>query len=769
MSTIKSSKLNMDTSIYQQPLQTESSSSVEACSVCEGIKSVVARGLEHNPGDPVISKMEFTRMSEGNLGPLVEIQRKSCPGHDDLLRFVIEYWVDREKSWGPQDELVLFQSVSNECGVNFQLWKVDDERYIYGPSFILTDTSIERQRPGFGRILNKDWVDMTLLRWWIDACLRNHDSICNNPFQLTRISPVLLIDTINSCVVAGDGVQDYIALSYTWGEAKQLQNNLTILGMLQQPEALCQPQFANCLSPTLKHAIGLTRALGERYLWADTLCIVEDNGVETAAQLQSMGLIYASAKFTIVATDGHATHGIPGLKGISPSRELVQHTFPLGEDDRLMINEKPWLGYGSGCSPYFKRAWTFQEYLLSRRRLIIGDGKFHWKCSCMVLHEDMYSTDHESFGYGQFSHFPNILSGIPDFRELGRPLKEYNGRDLTFPEDALAAISGFFTIINCSFEGGFIFGIAEMCFDSALMWTVPSRRLKMQRRIHSGKNHTVLLGSQAPSWSWLGWKGGELLILDENSGELDESRFITRRITDWYSHETPFSDAKRAIQPSFLDRFDYSRDDASKVLLLDGWKRETFDPSQHVTPKRLTRGGFPVLGEYVYKHDKLPGKYFWRQFHVKDTCRDSNLDAPPQHPYLSCKTKRGWFGAKLLPEARFVCHNMGAHVLVLGEDNMGCGFLQLHSEEQTATFPTAESKESYNIELVAICFRTQPMIETDASIVEDLITKYGEFQEMYGVLWVEWIDKVAYRRGAGYIRKERWESHELEEVDLILG
>lgn len=761
----------MDTSIYQQPLQTNNSSSVEACSVCQGIKSVVARGLEHNPGDPVKLRLEFTRMSEGNLGPLVEIQRNSCPGHDDLLRFVIERLMSRGESWGPQDELVLFQSVSNECGVHIQLWKVDEERYIYGPSFILADTSIERQRPGFGRILNKDWVEMTLLRGWIDVCLRDHDSICNNPFQLTRISPVLLIDTINSCVVAGDGVQDYIALSYTWGEAKQLQNNLTILGMLQQPEALCQPQFADCLSPTLKHAIGLTRALGERYLWADTLCIVQDNGVETAAQLQSMGLIYASAKFTIVATDGDATRGIPGLRGISRSRELVQHTFPLGKDDRLMSNDQPWLGYGYRCSPYFKRAWTFQEYLLSKRRLIIGDGKFHWKCSCTVLHEDAYSTDHGLVVYGQSSHFPNILSGIPDFSELGGPLREYNGRDLTFPEDALAAISGFFTIINRSFEGGFIFGIAEMCFDAALMWTAtaPSQGLSMQRRIPSGKNHTVLLGSQAPSWSWLGWKGERLSILYENNGELGDLRYITRRITDWYSHETPFSDAKRAIQPSLLDRLGYSRNDASKGFLLDGWKRETFDPLQHVTPERLTIGDFPVLGDYVYKHDKLPGKHFWRQFHVKDTDRDSNLDSPPQHPYLSCKTKRGWFGAKLLPKARFVCHNVSAHVLVLGKDNMGCGFLQLHSEEQTAAFPTAESEESYIIELVAICFRTQPIIKTEASIVEDLFTKYGEFQEMYGVLWVEWIDKVAYRRGAGYIRKERWESHELEEVDLILG
>ncbi|CAH0028406.1 unnamed protein product [Clonostachys rhizophaga] len=659
--------------------------------------------------------------------------------------------VNRGESLGPQDELVLFPSPQGTFGGTIQFWKVDDKRYVSSPELLLAAKSSHRQVSGLGRILDSNWVNIGLLKEWIHECLGRHGGICENPFQLHKISPAWLIDTIDNCVVAGDGIQDYIALSYTWGTATQLQNKPGILVELQKPGALGQTHFADLLSPTLKHAMGLTRILEQRYLWADTLCIVRGNGEQTAAQLQLMGLIYASAELTIMATDGDATHGIPGLRGISQSRELVQLQFPVGEDDILVIRQNPSLSSGFGSSAYFSRAWTFQEYLLSKRCLIIGEGQFHWKCSCSIHHEDMYGAEPMGGLLIAASKFPKIVSGLPDFYEIRLPLREFNGRDLKFPEDALASVSGLLAIMSRSFEGGFIYGIPEICFDSGLVWTAGRLEPIMERRIHSGKNDTILQGSRLPSWSWIGWKEKRLLIGIENNGELGNSNYITRRNTKWYSHETPFSRTKHAIQPSFLDPIGYSGDEASKVLLLEGWEREKFDPSQHVTPEWVSRGGFPVLGEYVYKHPKLPGRQFWRQFHVKDIHNDSSLNLAPQHPFLSCQTKSGWFRAKLLPQARFVCSNLAVHVLILGKDELGCGFLQLHSEEQKAAFLTPESDE-----------------ETNATVA-DKAAEDGGFQEMYGVLWVEWNGGIAYRKGAGYIQKERWESYDLKDVDLILG
>jgi hypothetical protein len=41
--------------------------------------------------------------------------------------------------------------------------------------------------------------------------------------------------------------------------------------------------------------------------------------------------------------------------------------------------------------------------------------------------------------------------------------------------------------------------------------------------------------------------------------------------------------------------------------------------------------------------------------------------------------------------------------------------------------------------------------------------------EFYHVLWVEWIEGIAYRRGLDRILKEAWEREATEEIDLILG
>ena len=49
------------------------------------------------------------------------------------------------------------------------------------------------------------------------------------------------------------------------------------------------------------------------------------------------------------------------------------------------------------------------------------------------------------------------------------------------------------------FEGGFIQGLPELCFDIALLWQ-PDRPLR--RRVAKQTSHSGI-----PSWSWVGWEG----------------------------------------------------------------------------------------------------------------------------------------------------------------------------------------------------------------------------------------------------------------------
>ncbi|KAK8873513.1 heterokaryon incompatibility protein-domain-containing protein [Apiospora arundinis] len=671
--------------------------------------------------------------SHFNLGPVGDILKKPCPDHDPLLQFIFQNtgFSEDELPPSPQDNLIgqitnerKFIGLSNS-GEGFEYCSSDHE-------ILLVDASSNAQTPGLGRVPDTDWVDTGLLREWMGECLAEHSDMCDNLLKLPHISPAWLIDTIGNCLVAGDGGHDYIALSYRWGSAVHLQNKLSILDPLQHPGALGQTEFGDLIAPTVKHAMGLTRIMGERYLWVDALCIVQDDNEETRSQLQLMGAIYASAKLTIVALDGDASDGIPGLEGISPPRKLAHVRFPPGESNQLLVRQNPVLSsYLGKCSPYFTRAWTFQEYCLSKRRLIIGNKQFHWMCSCTACHEDIHGADVESQDLESFQ-FPQILSGEPDFADLNMPLAEYNNRNLTFPEDALAGISGFLAIMSRSFEGGFIYGLAEMCFDSALMWTTGfgPPHMGMQRRIDSGKNHSILEGSKLPSWSWLGWKGNGLAFDQEYTGEFYDTRFITKPITQWYSQETPTSSMKRAICPTLLDYDKDSREDRLEDLLTKGWTREEFDPARHLKTESW-RKPILMLGEYVYKHPSLSGRLFWSPLPMKDARGDSGMSSPPQHPFLSCNTKRGRFNAKQsVSEQPFTNDDyVIGTVSVLGKDQEPCGYLQIQCEEYAAEFAAADSDETRTLELVAICFRRLPG-RTEASIVKDNVIRQPQFKEI---------------------------------------
>lgn len=45
----------------------------------------------------------------------------------------------------------------------------------------------------------------------------------------------------------------------------------------------------------------------------------------------------------------------------------------------------------------------------------------------------------------------------------------------------------------------------------------------------------------------------------------------------------------------------------------------------------------------------------------------------------------------------------------------------------------------------------------------------GSRYRFYIVLWIEWEQDIAYRRGIGRVKSEAWEAHGLESIDLILG
>lgn len=601
---------------------------------------------------------------------------------------------------------------------------------------------------------DKDWVDLDRLRRWKTECLTTHGQHCCNPLNRSRVTPAWLIDTLHGCLVPGDSIENFVALSYVWGAAPCLRTERAILQLLEQPGALSQEPFSSKVSPMIRHSVALIRAMGERYLWADALCIVQDDAEQTAHQLRLMGDIYASAMFTIVATDEDASGGIPGIQGVSRPRNLHRAVLPFASEEKLLVQDKPFFpAIDDPDYRYFTRAWTYQEYAMSQRLLVVGRKQFHWMCSSAAFREDTVSSCPELRGELYHRKVKSILSGHPHLGQFMLATRDYNGRHHSFPEDALAGFSGILEIFQPAFEGGFIYGLPLMYFHAALMWRSMSP-VWSQRRRHSGKQHSILQGSLLPSWSWLGWIDGEL-DWRENTGELDSIYDATFGLAQWYSHETPTSTDRRAIGPCYPGVVVDVEDDTLDSPLARGWTRDTYDPE--VDGIRAL-----VRGVTIYRHESMPKYRFWRWFPIKNPLDNlTTITCPqPQHAFISCRTQRAWFRVRT-DVLKYTDKFAGAEVYGIDQDI--CGWLQATSYENGAELPSVDSGQYGLVELVAICLKKPAGI--------GIGTYFGPRDniEKIGVLWVEWVDGVAYRKGVGEINKDNWESHNLEDVDLILG
>lgn len=201
-------------------------------------------------------------------------------------------------------------------------------------------------------------INIKQVRKWINSCERWHEVVCagsvsilNHPFpQNFRV-----IDTWQLCV-SKQGIGDitYLALSYVWGDpstvVKLSKHNIT---EMQQPGALRQDRIR--LPRTIRDAMYLTSCLCFRYLWVDSLCIVQDDTADKAEMLSIMDNIYDRAFLTIIAATGQdSSAGLPGLKK-SPRgvRQRIANLKP-----GLSVTSPKHLSDALEQSYYDTRGWT---------------------------------------------------------------------------------------------------------------------------------------------------------------------------------------------------------------------------------------------------------------------------------------------------------------------------------------------------------------------------------------------------------------------------
>ena len=372
-----------------------------------------------------------------------------------------------------------------------------------------------------------DSCDYELFREWLKTCETKHD---HPTPKFTGEMKIRLIDVQKKCLIEWNGPTSdaprFVALSYVWGMSQQdVMLTTDQLNEFKQPGFFDRP-----LDLTIGDSIDLVSRMEEKYLWIDSLCILQDSREDKAHQIPQMHKIYGKAIVTIVAAYGCDADS--GLPGVGTGTRFGSHFKLELEDIQISFRSStkffaPVIDIGFAenylrSSTYQGRAWTFQEGHLSTRMLVFTKDQVYWECEkttwCEETHwesdsidfigwravknacpQDEWNDRFERKAYDILGAY-ELETPEPGRNSYAALIKEYSKKDLSHDHDILNACTGVLSSIKEREKSDFFFALRTRHFGNDLLFNILKaipRRFPDQTSVEAG----------FPTWSWLSWKG----------------------------------------------------------------------------------------------------------------------------------------------------------------------------------------------------------------------------------------------------------------------
>lgn len=597
-----------------------------------------------------------------------------------------------------------------------------------------------------GSMVDPNWFDIARLQKWVAFCNENHDGQCHSlPIQHESVStrPRFLIDVKQGCLVESHGDERYFALSYVWGKQDAGTTTKANLDSLKLEGAITVRNVTFKLPRTVEDAIKLTKLLGERFLWIDRLCIIQDDLANWHSQIKKMGSIYANAYCTFIAAEGSdANHGIPGLSQHSGPRQLLQKRVRFPSLQMIETQED----HDIYNSTWNKRGWTFQELLLSRR-VILFHNDVRWVCHQSKWQEDI-SAEPEGIA-PKFQRWrgndwdPLSVEPWPDFVEWWRLMSSYSPRQFQFENDAGAAFAGIEEILGHSFPGGFCFGMPEFYFDIALLWWPWSP----QQRRPSKSDGT----SDLPSWSFLGWKGGQITW--------DCPGFACEWLTAPYPNFQPFCSTS-----SIVPKVNWIQKGPC------GQERPIRN-DYHIWKRRQDQQSPEAQAKLGWRRDSTS---FWTQASIPDI----SFRYPVPFGFQKVEDEYRTWSASLRLRSQSAFFAISNVIPRTPDPSIECSCAELVAQtgEWAGMLHLNTDKDVLSGEICELVALSYGSVSNDD---EEALTwleewevdgrpKSSEKYEFYNVMWIKREEGYVVRENVGRVDKSVWDSQDLQEIDVEL-
>lgn len=597
--------------------------------------------------------------------------------------------------------------------------------------------------------------DTKLLRQWLETCEREHGGHCSRvagDWLLPMVKTVSFIDVQKQCVVTLDKMPvSYFILSYAWGDRPTLVRTKDNADAMARPGALAG---AFDVPPTTRDAMLVTHQLGERYLWVDALCIVQDFPyLDKKPLLDAMGALYAHARLTIVAADG--TSVFTGLSGVSRTADRANKIFCLPNATLVDTDTPEYSYFHLDKFHWSTRAWTLQEHLFSRRMLVF-ERFLSWRCAANTwfeVHDDPLTERTDS---------PKMFNaGWPSLDSYGNLVELFNTRNIRNGREMPDAFGGALMALGEAFPGGFHFGLPEFYFDIALLW--------QPHRPRGPRGDSDDDRERLPSWSWFSILGTVRLSLWYQATDyLDEHASSPFPVTI-----SPLVTWRKEVNGKLL-----SIDNSYHHVRDDHFSKACREPA---VPDEWTRHVDEADGHVYYTNSHIgPDMRFRYPIPRFTPPRDiSSLQGPQQpSPQIRCTAERALVtlsAAKDRPEEPRPYEKYYRDILHPATGKwVGEVVAQEHRAELTG--------ELHGCEMVAVSRGTTPLhgpnhqahpfaeLRDPQGYIRGNAPLVGSMYRFVNVFWVYWKDGVAYRKGLGRVWEPRWFLDlPREQVELVLG
>ncbi|KAJ2981281.1 hypothetical protein NUW58_g6727 [Xylaria curta] len=440
-----------------------------------------------------------------SLGFLDDIKRRSsCP----FCKLVLHSLQD--------ERIIHMRPIDHYKTHEVRVFRQNPRRFAIQPLPSYSKLVFESDVKGFAKVSSSNQIDFEMVKNWLRTCEGEHKKCVPNegPFNVD-LSFFRCIDVEDMCITPVPITSQYVALSYKWGECKPF--------LLLKPNK--DDLFAkdglrrnwDLVPKTIRDAIDFVRSVDCRYVWVDQLCLIQDDDDDRGTGISAMDLVYEQAYFTIIAGSGtDADSGLPGVKEgtRSSSQQVTSEVLPgvslvLRHTMQDIVSQ----------SEYHQRGWTFQEYYLSRRKIIFIDDTIYFKCreKCwQELEDGLLVRSDPTEEQGQALHKP---SG-DIYHLLGQLLNKYTTRELKMPTDYVFAMAGVCRRLADYADCSLLFGIPVPALDWFLLF-YPNKNGLRRREIF-------------PSWAWSGWYGQ--VYYNYGSGNVTKWVASSTWIT-WYKRE----------------------------------------------------------------------------------------------------------------------------------------------------------------------------------------------------------------------------------------